>query len=316
MANKNITTRESGLKWLYYKIYIGSVSGGIDYIITQAFRNISLCDKITRWHFLRYTDHGGGHVRLRLETNGDPTALRPLTDPIIRQVLLDLPTLPPSHYRPTIMRSKQPTLPTQSSSDVKGAIRVEIDQYVPDTETFGEEGITIAEDLFHSSSTVAMRVLTDEHDAKYSRKTIIPIFMKAVGDSFAPGGGQQFWDSYAFYWSDYITQAFNGNHQPTRDHWHTRFALKAQELKRQHIAIITPDCELHPDALSSIKAWRDAVSRAERAFHSLTDSGRCSSYDLAFQFLHSMNNRLGLMPMEEAYFASLISQTFSDDIAL
>jgi Lantibiotic biosynthesis dehydratase C-term len=291
------TENSNGSHWLFYKIYTGAAAGKMDHLVTGALREIAGNRDVTRWFFLRYTDEGGAHLRLRLQTAGDVVPLRQAIEPILANALAELPLLPPTPYRSTILP------PSASASDVPAAgnlagVRVEVDQYEPDIDSFGEEGVGLAEVLFHASSEVAVRVLADERGQRYSRKTIAPILMKAVGDAFMPGVGKPLWTDYATYWL-----ALPG------DEWRSRFLAKAEELRALGIPVLTPDERLPPEALAVVRAWRAATVAVAEAFRTAGDQPSRRPYELAFHFLHSMSNRLGLMPIEEAYFATLLGES-------
>jgi hypothetical protein len=290
------TENGNGSHWLFYRIYTGAAAGKMDHLVTGAFREIAGNRDVTRWFFLRYTDEGGAHLRLRLQTAGDVATLRRAAEPLLADALAELPLLLPAPYRPTILP------PSASAADVPAAgppagVRVELDRYEPDIDSFGEEGVGLAEVLFHASSEVAVRVLADEREQKYSRKTIAPILMQAVGDAFMPAVGRPLWTDYATYWL-----ALPG------DEWRSRFLAKAGEMRALGIPVLTPDERLPAEALAVVRAWRAATAAVAEAFRTAGDQPSRRPFELAFHFLHSMNNRLGLMPIEEAYFATLLGE--------
>jgi thiopeptide-type bacteriocin biosynthesis protein len=287
--------------WLYYKIFLGANLGKTDHVITGALREVARLEQVTRWFYLRYTDEGGPHIRLRLQSDGDVTALRGAVEPILARALIELPTVPPGPYRPTIMPPLSPEAARPANSDGSHSLRLELNEYERDIESFGEQGITIAEELFFNSSEVSLRVLTDERDQCYSRKTLAPLLMKAIGDHFLPGSGPSFWNSYTAYWL--------GSPVPGGDDWRLRFHTKAEELRAQGVSVLPPHDQLPGEAIPPLSEWRRATEAAASAFRTVGDQPARLPSDLAFHFLHSMNNRLGLMPIEEAYFAALIAES-------
>jgi hypothetical protein len=59
-----------------------------------------------------------------------------------------------------------------------------IDQYEPEVDKFGSDGLLIAEDLFHVSSAIALSILQAERRACYQRKTLIPTLMRLAWEAF------------------------------------------------------------------------------------------------------------------------------------
>jgi thiopeptide-type bacteriocin biosynthesis protein len=293
--------------WLYYKIYAGALAGKMDHLITGALQQISRIEELIRWFFLHYTDEGGVHLRLRLQTAGEVAILRRAVDPILNKALAELPALPPTPYRPTILLPALSSAAYTPKPDRFDGIRVELGRYEPDVESFGERGVALAEDLFYASSKAALHILADEREQRYSRKTVAPLLMKAIGDAFMPGAGRTIWTDYATYWLDWSPQF--------GDEWRPRFVAKANELRMQGVSVLAPDEQLPREAIQLVCAWRSSTAAAANAFRTVGDQPARRSYDLMFHFLHSMNNRLGLMPIEESYFATLIAESIGEESA-
>ena len=285
--------------WLYYKIYLGSSASETESFTLAVLQRISNLAAIERWHFLHYTDTGGAHVRLRLQTAGDVSGLQRAVDSILGEVLAERPALPPSPYRPMI-------LPSAAARHVHALIpgqvpsaRVELERYEPDIEAFGHAGVTLAEELFWSSSKTALRILMDERERRYSRKTVAPRLMKSVGDAFVGGADPTVWSAYATYWLDCSPRRGGG--------WRPRFAAKGRELGAQGVSVLVRDEDLPRPAADIVDAWQRSVAAAAAAFRTVGDEPAPRPVDLAFHFIHLMNNRLGLTPLEEAYLATLIA---------
>lgn len=288
--------------WQYYKIYVGQSAGRLDHIVTHLLPEIVDHSAVETWFFLRFTDEGGAHLRLRL--GGSPSAadgFRRAIDPLVHRIFRDVPVVVPSRYRPVVVATpKAPARPRLSSRapvDPCAAARIEIADYEPEVEVFGETGIAVAETLFCASSETAMRVLIDEEAGRYSRKTVVPLLMAAVADAFVPGRPAA-WGDYARYWL--------AGDSAAGTHWRQRFVDKAAALRVQGTAVLAPDEALVPEALDVVRYWRVAVAAAADGFSRAGDREPPGAFDLMSHFTHLMNNRLGLMPLEEAYFATLI----------
>lgn len=281
-------------RWIYYKIYPGD-EARTDYLVTGALAEISRLSDARQWFFLHYTDEAGPHLRLRVQAYRDPGQLRERVRQVLERALARLPTLPPTSYRPTIRLAPGPIVPELAPRSA----HLELERYQPDVESFGERGVLIAEHLACASSEAAVRVLTDEYQQRYSRKTLVPLLMHATGAAFVPDAGSSLWRDYASYWLAYAPDL--------EAEWLPRFTAKADQLRAEGVCVVEPDAETAGEAIEVLTAWRAAVSSAAEAFCSVDDDPPRSPRELTFHFLHLMNNRLGLMPIEEAYFATLIA---------
>jgi thiopeptide-type bacteriocin biosynthesis protein len=288
-----MTGNAPSTSWLYYRIYVGNVAGGLEYLITDALPLIVSHPDIESWFFLRYTDEGGPHLRLRLKPYGAGAALERVVAETIAPALRRLPGIPPPTYTPAIARSYKRTPVRQV-----GVIRILRSEYQPEVEKFGSQGITIAETLFRISSDVAMIVLTGERRSECSRKTLAPILMQAVCDAFAPNV-PSFWIDYTKYWLAVSSEPASV--------WQQRFSAKVGELKRLRVAICAPEGEFPVGVRSLLQRWRCGLAHAAYQFRELGTPIPGGSAALAFHFMHLMNNRLGFQPIEEAYWAALLA---------
>jgi thiopeptide-type bacteriocin biosynthesis protein len=289
------------LSWVYDRIYTGPVAGGIEYLVTHLLPEIRHCGGVERWFFLRYRDEGGPHLRLRLKPTGPAEDLRARTDPVVARALDELATVPPPLYRPALLL-RQPRVQTRA-----GVIRAVPSTYVPEVEKFGKHGVAIAEALFEQSSDVAVEVLTAERSGLYSRKTLVPCLMQAVVDAFVPEADERFWHDYATYWLRAFTL-------PEAE-WRDRFVAKACELQLQGVPVIAPDPDLPEGARTALARWRRGAAAAAAAFADAQDDPPVPRGLLAFHFVHLMNNRLGVEPLEEAYYATLLREEVARSLA-
>jgi thiopeptide-type bacteriocin biosynthesis protein len=280
--------------WLYHKIYVGHVAGGLEYLITETLPKIYGREDIERWFFLRYFDHWGPHLRLRLKPLGCSSDLRRALNPIINEALGNLPRVPPPFYRSVISRQALETLPRGS------VIRAIETEYEPEVAKFGAQGISVAERLFQLSSEIAAATLIDERADGCSRKPLVPIFMEAVRDAFVPTAGLSFWADYSKYWLKVGGESL--------DEWRPRFAAKARELMTRGVPVLMPEAALPQKARGAVHTWRTGLSQSVSEFDALQEPKRPGSLALAFNFIHLMNNRLGIMPIEEAYFSALLKE--------
>ena len=82
---------------------------------------------------------------------------------------------------------------------------------------------------------------------------------------------------------------------------------KGTRLREERIPIVRP-VDLPARATNLTDEWREQLRRAANAYGRIEDLGQVTSDILAFNFTHLMNNRLGLISLEEAYLAALLEQ--------
>jgi thiopeptide-type bacteriocin biosynthesis protein len=285
--------------WAYFKLYPGEEFSALETLITDVFPRVVRRAEVDRWFYIRYIDAGGLHIRLRLRGSWDDAeAFRQALGSVLQKGLDDLPHLPHFAYRPAIS-----TPAVNGPPRATGERRLVIATYEPEVAKFGERGIPIAEELFQVSSALAMETLVAERAGTCYRKTLTPLFMQSVLDAFSPSTPTvPYWQRYSTYWLagapvDAAT-------------WMERFRLKAEELCSRGIEVLPPLTALPPVSVALLVEWREALSRAALEYERLEDA-RPPGDDLAFQFIHLMNNRLGVGPLEESYFAALLSRTAS-----
>jgi thiopeptide-type bacteriocin biosynthesis protein len=280
--------------WLYYKLYVGSSVGGLDYLITEMLPRVCRHNDLERWYFLRYLDEGGLHLRLRLKPSDGDANFRQIVSPIIEEALRRLPCARLPIYRPVIYR------PVAGHPPRSSVIRAVETNYEPEVATFGAKGISVAERLFEVSSEVALAVLIGERAERCSRKTLVPILMQAVCNAFLSKPGASFWGRYSDYWLQVSGES--------ADEWRPRFDGKVRDLKACGIPVLTPNAALSDDARDAVRTWHVGLSQAASAFGRLQESACLGSSALAFAFIHLMNSRLGISPIEEAYFSALLQR--------
>ena len=145
-------------------------------------------------------------------------------------------------------------------------------------------------------------------DGLYSRKTLVPILMNIVAGAFLPTGEHRpFWGRY---WDAWLQAA-----GPEADVWRRRFEAKAVELGERGLVVLTPEADLPVDAVRRITSWTKALETAAGDFRDANDEPRLSPELLAHQLAHLMNNRLGVLPLEEAYYSSLIHHALGREVS-
>jgi len=286
-------------EWIYLKLYLGQAVNKLDVLILETVPKILALEHFERWFFLRYLDEKGPHLRLRFKVPARHVArLTPSIRALCEVGIEEMLRVAPAAYRPMVL---PPGFDAQRSPSIDATVGIVADTYEPELEKFGGlRGMPIAEEVFENSSRVALDILGDEARALYSRKTITPCLMDVVRDVFVPvEEAQRFWRNYSVYWL--------GGETTAAEDWRTRFFEKGTQLSERQIPVVWP-ADLPARATSLTEQWRRHLRRAARAFARLEDLGAATPDTLAFHFIHLMNNRLGLVSLEEAYLAALLEQ--------
>ena len=281
-----------GDSWLYYKLFLGDRFWAAEHLIANVLARVAESAEDKGWFFLRYTDEGGPHLRFRLrcgqESNDD---LDLLVRPMLVDALEGLAGAAPSRYRPLVRHgSIAPAIRMNLSR------RVERADYIPEVEKFGVRGIRVAEKLFEASSVLAAQIIASCRDNRFSRKNLLPLYMEIVLRWF-PVAAPGFWTRYADHWL-----AVDGSRATD---WRPRFEVKVRALQAEGWK--PPRAEdLSLEEQQLCERWDEALRRAADGYSQLPDSPPVPNEVLAPTFMHLMNNRLGLSPLEEAYLATLL----------
>ena len=272
-------TKGSECAWLYYKLRTTEQSWNpIEEVITDLIPRALAVAVPARWFFVRYRDEIGLHVRFRLA------------------ILNDRLTEKCEEVERTL---EQWTRVKDNGTPILAM--VEKDSYVPEIGKFGNEGIGIAEEVFQASSEIALLAIRNECQGGGSRKTLAPFLMQCVADAYVAEEKQkEFWESYAGYWLNFDPAS--------AARWQGIYASKAREMAEQDVSVLSNSGSLGEPARQSIDSWRAVMGSSVRRFASVQqgDAGRRSN--LAFEFIHLMNNRLGILAIAEAYLATLLAQ--------
>ncbi|RYY74178.1 MAG: hypothetical protein EOO52_15050 [Gammaproteobacteria bacterium] len=294
----NIETASANSQWLYLKLYLGEAVDKMDALLIDIGKKISSVTSFEQWFFIRYIDEGGMHIRLRAKpSEGQYQQAKNVLDEICLERLNKLHDYVPSEYYPMV--SQPGSINFRATDVAHNDVRVAYEQYLQETDKYGTgEKMLIAESIFAESSKIACEILALEDNGIVSRKTFLPSLMQAAYDAFKPTeSAAGFWKHYALYWL--------GGDTPVAQDWRERFTEKAEELKSEGINLFAAEENLPEQAQALIARWRktlnDAATRYAKANGDLT-----SNDVLTFNFAHLMNNRLGLMALEEAYMACLL----------
>lgn len=289
--------RHEEADWIYVRLYSGTVHNGLDRLIVSLGPELRRLPGLCSWFFIRFADTGGTHLRLRAQfaTDGADTMERLCTE-----TLRTLPRQRPFIYSPALRISM-----SEAALDPQPVIRIVRDTYVPETEMFGSGGMARAEALFHTSSEIALEVLLSEDRGVYSRKSLVLAFMEMARLAFVPElEPQEFWHQYAWCW---YAQAVGDD--PAL--W-TGFDEKAQRLAAQ--GVLDTALQVPVAAEFLLARWHTVLAHYAEAYRADCTNDIPISR-LAVRFAHLMNNRLGLYPLEDAYYGTLLRSVHAREAA-
>jgi hypothetical protein len=266
--------------WVYVRVYVHDRPEMLDWLVIAALPRIRERLDGARWFYLRYFDDTGTHLRVRFEV---PAAEAERARSLLVQEL----TIPYARldragfggfgwFLPLV----HPPRTAQHAATV-----VVPDTYAPEHGTYGVAEMTVAEDLFHRSSELAIAELRERSTAGDGYdKSIALGYMEAVRETFAPGADEAaFWTDYREFWL--------GPNVPDAGAWRTMFVRQAQRALGTAGAV--------PARSPRTDAWRRALRGAAARY-----GGRASALAVR-QFIHLTNNRLGITYLEESYLAQL-----------
>lgn len=277
--------------WLYLRVYPGRLErldSVIRLCIIPAVERARSLPGIDRWFFLRYLDERGYHLRLRFRgPTGSINLLQREIERLFGRTIDEIST-DGKHSAKRLVPLPIPSLPSSE-------VGLETDLYEPEEDDYGgASGVGLAEVVFQCSSELTLRLLTDEPWRGASRTGPALSLMAAAAQlCITELGREDFWNRYATFWS-------GGDDGASKALRHS-FAVGAAARSKA----VAGECSyvMHQTPWRSLIA--DYVAALERFFAAGRpgdDARSCA------QFIHLMNNRLGFLPIEEAYLAFLVKE--------
>jgi thiopeptide-type bacteriocin biosynthesis protein len=282
--------------WVFIKIYTGAYPGALDLFISKVIPEVLSQGGFDCWYFVRFIDEHGLHLRLRLRAHPRESAnLKRAAMLACNRGLDGLGMLYADEYRPLVLPSGE----RESTWLKQTPVAVRTATHEPELEKYGgEPGMPIAEDVFESSSRIAVSILRADLAREYSRKTMAPSLMSIVAETFWPRNPAALWSNYATYW-------LGGDTAFARD-WRERFLMQASLLRERNTSVVASAGELPSEATSLLADWTKALRTAHAQYRRMRTFQEFPSSRLGFHFIHMMNNRLGLSALEESYLATLL----------
>lgn len=284
--------------------------------IGPALADLREAGTVDRAFFLRYWQ-GGPHVRVRVRAR-DQAASDLAADGLataIEGFLARWPSRLP--VDPDAFAEAQRRLATLEGRDTDPRLHPDNTviraAYDPEYGKYGGTvGVAIAEDLFDASSRLVTGLL-DEVARRPGRRLLLGLGILASGlREFGVTEQREFLTAYAGMWSRYAIPGI-------AEQWPDAMARDRRAAEACVGAALSgrPPTAIEPWAAALRAARRDLVKAGDRVFGALSSPCEASAPDacltrLMAQYVHTTSNRLGLLPADEAYLASLAASVIPE----
>jgi thiopeptide-type bacteriocin biosynthesis protein len=281
--------------WLYLKIY-PRMRSQMDQVIAQivdpAIQRMQADSSLERWFFVRYIDERGWHIRLRLK-GSEPSRRRWLCE------LSDLidSTLPGLEDGDFIDRRLLPSMESSvARPSLPGFVQA---HYEPEYEKYGGAvGLDIAEELFEASSDLTLGALRQLRAPNDYIILMLGVARSMICQSLqSETDRKHFLQHYLWYWT--------GQDGPGAANLRLRFRA-ASARRRAVLSERLGSLDNVPTVGGLIADFEGAIQAAVSKLRIARDHITESPSNLGFDYLHMTNNRLGVLPREEGYLASLL----------
>ncbi|MDO8226582.1 thiopeptide-type bacteriocin biosynthesis protein [Bacillus cabrialesii] len=283
-------------EWVFYSIYVPRaeyLENIIINIVTPIVKQVKDSVQVHKWFFIRYIDMQGPHIRLRFLVNEDDLDIvEEITEEHLHRNLSKVLAEPLSEM------SRLLPVKTDTRSFESG---FQQEEYEPEYEKYGGvQGVHIAEDIFQSSSELVLSLLNDPGFKDNDRFDFALFLMNKTAEhaSLSADQARDLWESMLHHWSgaDY-TEGIT-------------YKTKLEEAAEKRIDVINVVVEKMHSNPFVIKLTEGYQKILQRAFSQIQESEkiRTSHSHLSFHYIHMMNNRLGVWPIEEAYLGALLAQ--------
>lgn len=227
------------------------------------------------WHFVRYLDMTGQHLRLRVRCTPDDADVLHRES---RDVLAMLTRLEPA--------PAQDLVGGPPFGALRGAVKVRHDLYAPEIAKYGgPRGVEIVQDVFTSSSDLFAEQRLGELPVVHQRAALaVRHLADVVGTALEPAEQQRFWVSHQQQWG-----------------WHARMVMRDQATVTARVrAVATGVAAAPPASESALEALSEHGRRVVAALDQAQVVGvSVDRITLLRHLLHMDLNRWGLHPAEE-----------------
>ncbi|UVS78673.1 thiopeptide-type bacteriocin biosynthesis protein [Actinokineospora sp. UTMC 2448] len=266
-----------------------------------------LRDAVPAWFFLRYWQ-GGHHIRLRMRTDADTL------DAVTGKLAAYLAEHPSgADFDADEFRAAQPTmaaLEDERVDDVLPADTIRPARYTPELHKYGgERGVRAAERFFHASSEVVLDTLSAA--AGNSGRRLGAGFSMMLRGLLAagrtPAQMAAFFRHYCLLWAPYTFDQF-------LDAWPALLEARAPVMRAHAESVLEARLDGDPFHDAVRETWA-AVD--DDVLDAVTLAGADAPRErreqvLLVSYLHTHNNRLGLIPEHESFLGFLGHHVLSE----
>lgn len=281
-------------EWLYYKIYSES-KDHFDMMIKEIVApacKVLVQHKIypAKWFFIRYVDYTGFHLRVRFKiSTQDLDQATQVLECYFSEIIafvLKKDVVP--------QRSLIPIQQDHIKMNVERSGTIELAVYEPEISKYGGiVGVEKAEPIFQHSSELVINWIEDIMVGQIDRYMLGLAIMRLQLDTLFLHDEKdelQFLRHYLFYWT-------GANHSSSGQ----QLAKKFLELTTKKVKVIESNMiELLPIVNHTY------ISLVASTTEQVLNISKKSKAELLFHYIHMMNNRLGITPLEEAYLAAIL----------
>jgi thiopeptide-type bacteriocin biosynthesis protein len=282
-------------EWLQYNIYskdIHELDYLVSFIVKPAANKVKTMFDVSNWFFIRYLDETGPHIRLRFKiSENEFTDVMGFLEEFLSTSLESL-----SEQSIAIPKRLLP-LNMGEGHFSSAARRFELSLYDPELEKYGgEEGILLSEKYFSSSSNLTLEVIDDIITEKVNRFEFAIKMMDNLLNAAWENKNEidEFLLNYTKYWAG--DKLKSGDNQISQN-----FIDSAISRNEKVKEILMSELSLNTE--KSLEQFTDELKLILQEMKPKGESGPDGIY---FHFIHMMNNRLGVWPIEESYLAALL----------
>jgi hypothetical protein len=290
-------------EWLQYNIYskdIHELDHLVNSIVKPASSKVKSNFNVSNWFFIRYLDETGPHIRLRFKVNEYQYAE-------VITFLEEFISASLESTKEVSMKIPKRLLPLnlgggQFSSSER---RFELSLYDPELEKYGESaGIELSEKYFGLSSNLTVELIDDLITERINRfELALRLMDSMLKVSMAKQSERkEFLLNYTKYWSG----DSDGSRKVSQN-----FIESAKGRKEKVQEILC--AEYIPGSERSLKQYANEL---EEVLDVLKTSIETDPKDIYFHFVHMMNNRLGVWPIEESYLAALLMSVIEEEVTI
>ncbi|MFE3326098.1 lantibiotic dehydratase C-terminal domain-containing protein [Streptomyces sp. NPDC059176] len=302
----------TGPEW--YGLHVHRYTGQDDFLVdavAPALTPLYRQGELDRAFFLRYWQ-GGHHIRLRLRlTAADPQRRERTFDDVVDRLAAQLEASPGGYgFDPDAFREAQTTmaaLESEAPDELRPPDSLHRVPYAPEYDKYGgTEGVAIAERFFDRSSAVALAALRSIGGSSAKRLgAAFSMMLRGLSAArLSPAETAAFFAHYCVVWSPYVFDQFLDTWPDLLEQRQGAAARHAERL----LAGGRPADD--PFAVAVGEAWAGLTAASATVLPAVTLGGARAPAErrkqiVLLSYLHTHNNRLGLIPEQEAFLGCL-----------